>query len=915
MKTLAAAGLLLLVPAVLWGQTGAVAGSVVDSVTGDPIARAQVMLEPTQLGASTAADGRFRVRNVRPGTYDVTVAAIGYQRVRRERVVVSSGQAVVVSFFLSPEAVELPEIMVDSRTDRLLDPRVKETVQIITAAQLRELPVTTLEEAIALQAGVVGESYRGGRAGQQSFVIDGLGIKNRLDASTGGLGINIPTIALEEATVITNGFSARYGQALSGIVTVVTRDGGNEIDGSLAYESDRVFADGWDVGLDRFTFSVGGPLGIGRIRFLTAIDAQARVDDDPVNAPAPSDIWDPRRESPWLLPHNSGERYDVTGKLTIPIGSRHALRLLGVGSIRNRLLYDQQLKYAPDRGSAEQITGRLLMAHLQRTSSAASLNSSSVDLRVGYFEKESLRGVLLNVPERIFGAFTGGDFEFAGRAIAESADSLAALAAISGFDLPDYAVSPWGVRSFFMTDSPRGELARSRFREIRTQLDILLGRGLDTDFRIGGEYVSQRVETFSRLESYHSVADGAPAPRVSSFSPFAAAGYLELEQRIEELSLSVGIRGDAFNGRSGAELGELGTKFGVSPRFAVSTELQNATVVVSFGRFVQAPDFQFLTDAAFDDTLRTGRSRRGNASLGFETSWQYEFSVRVRPISELGVKVGVYVKRLDGLISSVPIGFDPDSAVFANADFGNVRGLEINIEREMRGGIAGRVTYVIQRATATATDAFDFFRRLRISPIGDTIIPASIEIPLDFDRRHSLIGVVRWRVPRSLHRIFGGIEGAGVLRWSTGLPFTRTNLEGDSLLGIPNGERLPAQFTFDLLLRRSFEVGGLRVGVYLDVRNLTNRSNIVAVRRDTGEPAPGVLQVEGMASLAFQQHPEPIPYESPRYRPELDLDGDGLIQGQDELLPIFQRAARDFLQPIFAFGPPRVLRLGTEIIF
>jgi len=26
-------------------------------------------------------------------------------------------------------------------------------------------------------------------------------------------------------------------------------------------------------------------------------------------------------------------------------------------------------------------------------------------------------------------------------------------------------------------------------------------------------------------------------------------------------------------------------------------------------------------------------------------------------------------------------------------------------------------------------------------------------------------------------------------------------------------------------------------------------------------------------------------------------------------------AARDFLQPTFAFGPPRLVRLGTEIVF
>ena len=48
----------------------------------------------------------------------------------------------------------------------------------------------------------------------------------------------------------------------------------------------------------------------------------------------------------------------------------------------------------------------------------------------------------------------------------------------------------------------------------------------------------------------------------------------------------------------------------------MSTVLKDATFVASIGRFSQPPDFQYLVDAAFDDTLRTGRFRRGNPNLG-----------------------------------------------------------------------------------------------------------------------------------------------------------------------------------------------------------------------------------------------------------------------------------------------------------
>ena len=66
-------------------------------------------------------------------------------------------------------------------------------------------------------------------------------------------------------------------------------------------------------------------------------------------------------------------------------------------------------------------------------------------------------------------------------------------------------------------------------------------------------------------------------------------------------------------------------------RFAVSTVLSGATLVVTYGRFSMPPDLQYLVDATFDDSARTGRYRRGNPNLGFEQSNQFEFSLRLRP--------------------------------------------------------------------------------------------------------------------------------------------------------------------------------------------------------------------------------------------------------------------------------------------
>ncbi len=894
---------------------GGLRGTVIDAVTRAPIAGARIAVLPGVRGAITDGLGRFAIRELRPGVYRVEVRAPGYAMDRRDSVQVLGDQTAVLAFVLRSQAVLLEGIVVAERPDVVLDPRVVATEHTVTAQDLRQLPVTTIEEAVALQPGVVGNSYRGGRAGEDLYIVDGMGFKNQLDAAGGTLGARIPPAAVEQATVVTNGFSARYGQALSGMVSVVTRDGPERPEARLTYETDRPLGDGADYGLDRIVATVGTPL-VGRARFLAVVDGTARLDADPVNAPAPQDPLDPRAARPWLLPHNAGEQLDFFAKLTVPFGSRHLLRVLGTASDQRRLLFDPALKYALDRGPAEQTRGRLGFVHYQMASSPDSTNATIVDLRLGYFTKEALRAPLLALPSYTFGAFSLGGFDFAGADIARARDSVAAEQAVPGFTTPELATAtPWGVPAFFYTDSPRGELAWNRFREGRARLDAYFGRGHDTDIRVGGEYVAQQVETFTRLEAFRPVAAGAPPARRSAFSPFSAAGYGELVHRWEDLTLTFGIRGDAFDARGAGQDALGGTRFTLSPRFAVSTALRNATVVASFGRFAQAPDFQYLVDAAFDDTLRTGRFRRGNPQLGFETATQYELRTRLRTSRHVALQIGAYVKRIDGLVASVPVGFDPDSAIFGNADYGTVRGIDATIEREAFDGLAVRVSYVLQDARATATNALDFYRRLRISPVGDTIIPAVVDFPLDYDQRHSIIAVVQGETPPAAPALLRGVEGGVVARWGSGLPYSQTNATGDTILGLPNSHRLPSQFQLDARLGKRFALGHLAVRAYVDVRNLTDRRNVVAVRRDNDVPQATDQQIAAAAQQAYAAHPEAIPYESPRYRPEADLDHNGVIAGSGELLPLYLRAAWDFLQPVFAYGAPRLFRLGVEVGF
>ena len=898
---------------------GAVAGRVRESGSGRSLADVQVLVDG-RVGSVTDTAGEYRVRAIHTGWHRVAARLIGFRGVVLDSVFVRSGATVTANFELEPSAVELAPLVVTAPVDELLDPLATSTEQKITAEDLRDLPVSSLEEAVALSAGAVGQSYRGGRLGEESFILDGLGVKNQLDAATGGLGLRIPPDLLGEASLVTNGFSARYGQALSGLVNVVTRDPGDAWEGRAAIETDRPFGGTLDHGLDRLALRAGGPV-TGRIGFIAAADIAGRLDDDPVNAPLPDDPRDPRAGGPGLLPHNSGEQWNGAAKLVVPLTDGATFRVLGLHSEDQRLLYDPAYKYALDFAPAQRLRGDLVSGHLQLRTGPTSRRPLIVDLRASRFVREFLRGQLEGSVDYRIGALTGSRFHVVGEDLARAQDP--SPGAVPGLERPDWSDrTPWGVPAFFLGGASRGDLGWNRFGETKFQLDATYGGIRSVDLFFGGEYSAQQVRTYQRVLGFFPAGDTVPLPAISAFSPRNVAGYAEAQTRVADIAVTLGLRYDQYDAGTTSAGEARGAQRSVSPRFAVSTVLKGATVVASFGRFSQAPDYQFLVDAAFDDTTRTGRFRRGNPNLGFEQATQYEFSVRIRPREATSVRIGVYQKRLTGLVASVPLGLNPDSTIFGNADAGTARGIELVAERELRNGFGVRLTYSLQDAKATSTDPFLLNRVISVDPTtGDTIRPAHAEFPLDFDQRHTLTLIARGKAsegvgPKVLGvRPIAGLEGAVILRALSGLPYTRVDSLGVPVSGPPNASRLPWSSTVDLLVRRPLRLGGTTGGIYLDVRNLLNRRNILAVRRDTGTPGADEATITGMAEAAYTANHAPIPYESARYRGSGDLNGDGYLAGREELFPLYVAAARDFTQPIFAYGAPRLARVGIELLF
>ncbi|HNY92887.1 MAG TPA: carboxypeptidase regulatory-like domain-containing protein, partial [bacterium] len=233
-----------LLPAPLMaGETGKISGRVTDAANGQPLIGANVMIveriESGRViplsgsavqGAVTDPNGEYYIINIKPGVYTVRFVYIGYQSVNKTQVAVSVDLTTKLDTRLSTTVLESGE-SIDIIADRVQIQKDLTSSQVSFGAdKIDQLPVRSVAELVNLQAGVVTDDggnlhIRGGRTSEITYMVDGVKVVDPLSRSA---GISIDDQAIQELKTITGTFNAEYGQALSGVVNIVTKQGSDE---------------------------------------------------------------------------------------------------------------------------------------------------------------------------------------------------------------------------------------------------------------------------------------------------------------------------------------------------------------------------------------------------------------------------------------------------------------------------------------------------------------------------------------------------------------------------------------------------------------------------------------------------------------------------------------------------------------
>ncbi len=235
--------LALIIQSLYAGNTGKIAGRVIDKDTKEPIPFANVIVEGTQLGAATNLNGEFVILNVPPGVYTVTASVVGYQKQSIRDVRVNVDFTTRLEFQLTQGSIDLPPVVVQGERNPLIRQDLTNPVASITSDKIDELPVDQIADVIKLQAGVVvgndGDIHiRGGYGNEIAYTLNGITLN---DPYGNRRAVGLATNAVQEVSVSSGTFSAEYGNALSGVVNYVTKEGPSKYTGSIrAYSGDYV---------------------------------------------------------------------------------------------------------------------------------------------------------------------------------------------------------------------------------------------------------------------------------------------------------------------------------------------------------------------------------------------------------------------------------------------------------------------------------------------------------------------------------------------------------------------------------------------------------------------------------------------------------------------------------------------------
>ncbi|GAB2777729.1 hypothetical protein HNQ93_001755 [Hymenobacter luteus] len=228
-----------------WAQsTGVLTGTVRDRKTQEVVPGVTVVLEGTTLGTSSDEEGRYRLTDIPTGSYNVRASFVGYEPLLRANVVITSGNASIINLELNSSSQQLSEVqVVGNRAIRVATAETPLSVQRINTEEIKSNPGGNFDISKVIQTlpGVGGGGtggtagfrndiiIRGGAPNENVYYLDGIEVPVinhfQTQGSSGGPTGILNVSFIEDVTLSSSAFEARYDNVLSSVLQFRQRDG------------------------------------------------------------------------------------------------------------------------------------------------------------------------------------------------------------------------------------------------------------------------------------------------------------------------------------------------------------------------------------------------------------------------------------------------------------------------------------------------------------------------------------------------------------------------------------------------------------------------------------------------------------------------------------------------------------------
>jgi outer membrane receptor protein involved in Fe transport len=945
LRLLFLSSLLVLIPLsqILSQTTGKISGVVTDKSTGERIPFANVFVEGTTTGAASDIDGNYVIINIPPGLYRVTASVVGYQKQTVTDVRVNVDFTTRLNFQLSTGAVDLPTIVVQGERNPLIRQDLTNPTVAITEESIQELPVDQISDVISLQAGVVvGDDgalhVRGGYGNEIAYTLNGIALNDPYGNSR---SIGLATNAVKEVSVSTGTFAAQYGNALSGVVNYVTKEGSDNYSFGLRgyagdYFSNRtnLFDNINDIDLlnrGRVEATFGGPIpeipgakfyvssiyenfkgSLYGIRLYRPTDSYLSPDNFSSSDSRKGSSTDPYFFNPYtkgsdgkptgdgsFVPMNTSRDFNFQGNLSYKFSSLVKVKYEAVYDKSKSQAYSNAYKYNPDGRGTSYSEG--LIQSLDLTHTIDNNIFYTLQFSYGYSDNKYYLFEDVNDPgylPSLYSRAIGNTFYLAGgtdnyrqfrktATLGVKGDMVAQLFNIheikAGFEVRQHKLNFEGYSVEFGKQNPDGSFNSNLLNnDLLYDSNLVLLRRKPTDQSLYTQYEKKPVQLAAYIQDKIELASTFilnAGLRYELFDPAAQYNTQISKNLIDSLSGNI----TAYN--TDAKI-----KHTLSPRISISYPITDQGIIrFSYGHFYQIGSLSSLYQNSNYYVTNVGVTPTfGNANVEPQKSVQYEIGLQQQLAEDLKLDVTGFYKDVSNYIFTQYIFTETGRAyqLLTNLAYSNSRGITISLfKRRSPGGLfQASIDYTFSIAEGNRTEpASELFFSEQSGKQNETFL-----VPLDFDRLHVINATAALTEPNDWTAGF-------IFNLQTGTPYTPalpSNLV--SINYTQNSGNQPMQWRVDFKLEKYIDFGPLKTSLFLQVENLFDTENELFVYASSGRALSNVEQVQN--SLEFQNLK------------------DRIKRGDPGLVPLEQ------IENYYSKRPervnrPREVRLGFSLLF